>query len=282
MTPEQRRERQRAEIEAARERLMLEPRFDPPIQAKRDPRKIVVVLQFYEGDKARAMHLARLISDLQPEKTDRFDFAFAPRWDCTHDYETIQKVSRKFNVWQMKSNRRGMGWPHGCNELACDMMQQAYVHKREGKWSNHKAVYLIESDIMPMRRDWLEALSSEWDEAQAKGKLVMGSWSPLHSLVGHINGNMLFSPDLVSKVKGLEGCPANAGWDCYFGPKFAPIWHKSRLMQNHYDYRSNIPPEILFSSVDGITPVAVVHGVKDTSAERQVRKLLFPSPGNGA
>lgn len=260
-----------------RERLFQEPRFDPPVPFKRDPRKIVLMLQYYDGDKARAMHLAKLIADLQQDKSERFDFAFCPRWDSTFDYEVINRVSRKFNVWQLKGQRRGTGWPHGCNELALDLMQQAYGQVRRRIWNYHKACYLIESDVMPMHKDWLYALSDEWDECQAKGKLVMGAWSPMHSAVGHINGNMLFSPDLVIKVKGIEGCPARAGWDCFFAPKFYPVWHKSRQMQNHYDYRSNIPPEILWSSVDGVTQVAVVHGVKDTSAERQVRPKLFPS-----
>ena len=252
------------------------PPFDAPVPFKRDPRKIVIVLQFWEGDKAKAMRLARLIADIEPAKNNHVDFAFAARFDTHPDLETVKYVSRKFNVWKMKGNRRGTGWPHGCNELALDMLQQAVTYKRQKFWNNHKAAYLIESDIMPMRRDWLSAISDEWDEAQSKGKLVMGSWCPFHSTVGHINGNLLFDLDLVLKVKGLEGCPARAGWDCYFAHKFYPVWHRSRIMANHYDTRFNIPAEVLFSKVDGLTPVAVVHGVKDDSAERQVRPLLFP------
>ena len=64
------------------------------------------------------------------------------------------------------------------------------------------------------------------------------------------------------------------GWDAYFAPKFMPHAMKSRIMQNHYDHRQNIPPEVLWSKVDGVTEPAVVHGVKDFSAERQVKEKL--------
>ena len=251
------------------------PQSDPPVPFRRNSKKIVIALQFWAGDRTRAMRLASLIADIEQVKNNQFDFAFVARFDTAPDMDTVHKVSRKFNVWTLKGTRRGTGWPHGCNELACDMFQQAVTYKRQKLWNNHKAVYLLESDNMPMRRDWLQAISDEWDEAQTKGKLIMGSWSPYHSTVGHINGNMLFDLDLALKVKGLEGCPARAGWDCYFAHKFAPHWHRSRIMSNHYDHRNNIAPEVLFSSVDGKTPVAVVHGVKDDSAERQVRPLLF-------
>ena len=238
--------------------------------------KLIVALQFWEGDRDRAMHLARLIADIEPTKNTRVDFAFVARFDTAPTPEAVLHVSRKFDVWQIKGTRRGTGWPHGCNELALDLFQQAGYRSKPGRpWANCKGLYLIESDVMPMCKDWLQRISDEWDVAQEKGKMVLGSWSPFHSATGHINGNLIVRPDIALKIKGLESCPPKAGWDAYMAPKFCNHWHKSILMQNHYDYRANIPPEILFSCVDGITPPAVVHGVKDRSAERQVRHLLI-------
>jgi len=247
-----------------------------PTPKFRDTRKMVVALQFWDGDKERAMHLARFIADLEPTKNDKVDFAFVARFDAKHDQETIKYVSRKFDIWTLTGTRKSTGWPTGCNDLALDLFQQSADRSRPGKvWAKHKAVYLIESDVLPVCKDWLSRISDEWDVARENGKLVMGSWSPYHSPVGHVNGNMLVVPDLTFKIKGLEACPPKAGWDAYFGPKFSPHWYKSVLLQNHYDYRANIPPEILWSCVDGVTPPAVVHGVKDWSGERQVRKKLF-------
>lgn len=249
-----------------------------PAPKKRDPRRIVLALQFWEGDRDRAMRLAQLIADIEPTKNEHVDFAFVARFDAVPDLDVVQKVSRKFNVWNLRGTRRGTGWPHGCNELALDLLQQSAARSRPGReWSavTHKAVYLLESDNMPMCKNWLSRISDEWDVAQEAGAMVMGAWSPFHSPVGHINGNMLVRPDLTLKLQGVIGCGAQYGWDCYFADKFYPVWYKSVLMANHYDFKTNIPPEILFSCVDGITPPAVVHGVKDHTAELQVRKILF-------
>lgn len=236
---------------------------------------MIVALQFWEGDKERAMHLARLIADIELTKNAQVDFAFVARFDTQPDPATVKAVSEKFDVWELTGSRRGTGWPHGCNELAIDLLQQAgYRAKPGGPWANHKALYLIESDVLPMCRNWLSRISDEWDVAQAAGAFLMGAWCPFHSSIGHVNGNMLVRPDIAVQIKGLDRCPPRAGWDAYFAPKFGPHWYKSVLMQNHYDYRANVPEEILFSCVDGVTPPAVVHGVKDFSAERQVRDRL--------
>lgn len=245
----------------------------PPPSPKRT--KIVIALQFWSGDKEKAMHLAHMIADIEPVFNKNVDFAFFARFDEKHDDATIGRTSRKFNVWKMTSRIEGTGWPDGCNAMAIDCMMQAN-ERANAEWKTVKAVYLIESDVLPMRRDWLKSLSDEWDKASALGKYVMGSWCPFHSPVGHINGNMLFDPRLVEKLRGLPPVEKGRAWDTEFAPKFEPIWWKSTQMANHYEFKRNIQPEILFSSVDGKTPVAVVHGVKDLSGERQIRSVLFP------
>lgn len=239
-----------------------------------DARKIVIALQFWEGDRDRAMRLAKLIADIEPGKNNRVEIAFFARFDAKQDDEVIKQVSRKFNVWKMKCRRQAKGWPDGCNAMALDLLQQANQRSKK-EWKNVKAVYLMESDVLPLRTDWLAAIEQEWDEWSAKGKLLGGSWYPYHSPVGHINGNMLVAPNIVAKIKGLEACPPGKAWDTEFAPKFEPFWYKSRLMTNLYDFRREIDPEILFSSADGVTPVAVTHGIKDFSGERLARAKLF-------
>jgi hypothetical protein len=241
-----------------------------------DRRKILLVIQFWSGDREKAMRLARLIADIEPVRNPLFEVAFFARSDARHDLPSVEAVSRKFNVWKLKCRRPGTGWPDGCNAMALDMIHLAY-ERSAAEWKDFKAVYLMESDLMPMRRDWLAAIADEWDSAEANGKYILGSWYPFHSEVGHINGNMLFSPLLIARLRGLDECPPGKAWDTEFAPRFAPHWQKSRIMANHYDWQKDIPPEVLFAPVDGITPVAIVHGVKDLSAERQVRALLFPA-----
>jgi hypothetical protein len=220
------------------------------------------------------MHLARFIADLEEKPNERWDITFVSRFDCAHDPKTVAYVGQKFGkVHLLTGRRQATGWPAGCNELALDLFSQSNDKTLRGQW-DYKALYLIEADVMPLRRDWLEKLEEEWDMAAKNGKFVLGAWCPFHSPFGHINGNMLVAPDLRSRVTGIDHCPPKSGWDAYLAPKFAPHWQKSRIMQNHYDYRADIPPEILWSSVDGKTEPVVVHGVKDMSAENQVKERL--------
>jgi ribosomal protein S4 len=41
-----------------------------PTPKNRDPRKMIVALQFWEGDKEKAMRLARPIADIEPAKNE--------------------------------------------------------------------------------------------------------------------------------------------------------------------------------------------------------------------
>ena len=238
--------------------------------------KINLCLQFWEGDRARAMHLARFIADLEPEKNPRVAFTFVARYDTQHDQKTVEYVSKKFDTYQLTSRKPMTGWPAGCNTLALELFAQSAERRARGEWQDMKALWLIESDVMPLCRDWLSRISDEWDAAEKKGKFILGAWCPWHGngALGHINGNMLVSPDLYTLVPGLVNCPPKAGWDAYFSGKFEPHWEKSKSFANHYDYRSNIPADILWSKVDGVTEPVAVHGVKDFSAEQQVREKL--------
>lgn len=238
------------------------------------PGKINVALQFWDGDRTRAMHLARFIADLEPSFNNLVDFTFVARWDAQHDDQTVEYVSKKFKTWKLKGRRTGTGWPRGCNDLALDLLQQSAMKVSRKEWPDHKALYLIESDVMPLCRDWLARLAAEWDDATNHGKFVLGAWCPFHATCGHINGNMLVAPDIARRLINIDMCPVKSGWDAYLAYKFEPHWAKSKIMQNHYDNRANIPEEVLWSSVDGVTESVVVHGVKDMSAEMQVRDKL--------
>lgn len=238
-------------------------------------RKIVLALQFWEGDRARAMHLARFIADLCPEPNPAIEFAFVARFDCAHDPETVQYVRKKFRTHELTGRRTSTGWPAGCNDLALDLLQQSARLVHTGIWKNVSALYLIESDVMPLCRDWIEKLSVEWEQARAEGKLLLGAWCPFHGgSFGHINGNAIFHPEVTKKIFGIDRANPKKGWDADLAELFAPHWKKSRQMSNNYDYRSAIPEEVLFACVDGVTSPVVAHGTKDFSAELLVRDRL--------
>jgi len=233
--------------------------------------KIVICLQYFDGDRGNALRLARLIADIQPAWTADFDFMFVPRFDSTFDRATIQYVSRKFNVWTHLSTRREMGWPAGCNGVVHSVFMDAIQRVKDGRWAGVDGVWFIEADSLPLTKDWLQRIATEWGQARAAGKLVMGAWQSEWSPQGHLNGNMLFVPDLASRVRGLEGCPPHMPWDTFHAPKFAKVWHKSDQMVNFYK-RVRVKPEELWGPDK---KWVFVHGVKDDTGYELVKERLL-------
>jgi hypothetical protein len=232
---------------------------------------LVLCLQYFKDDMAQAMRLARLIADIQPAWSSKYEFMFVPRFDCALDRSTVRYVSRKFNVWTHVSTRREMGWPAGCNGVAHDVFMDSLQRLKDGRWAHVDGVWFLEGDSLPLSRDWLDKISAEWKEARDAGKVVMGAWQSEHSPEGHLNGNMLFVPDLASRVRGLEGCPPHMPWDTFHAAKFAKRWHKSSQMVNFYK-RIRVKEEELWGEGKNW---AFVHGVKDDSGYELVKARLL-------
>lgn len=233
----------------------------------------VLALQYYDGDKAAAMRTARLIADLQDGVSKSHKFMFVPRFDSSLDEETVHYVARKFSVLTHKSRRREIGWPAGCNGVAHDIIMLALERHRSGEWAKVDGVWLLESDILPLKKNWLEEIEREWREALAAKKLLMGAWSPHHGEgFGHVNGNLIFHPTLAARVQGMEGSAPHIGWDVYHARKLQRHWWKSRQMINLYHARG-VSKEQLWPEGE---PYSFVHGIKDSSGHRLVREKLFP------
>lgn len=230
-----------------------------------EPAKILLALQFWEGDKVQAMKLLRFVADLEPRHSPVADILLVNRYDCEPDPAACDYAARKFNIHSYRSKRRGTGWPHGCNELWFATMEWAASMLADKKCAPYKAIFTFEADGSPIFQDWLTRLSFAWDRAASKQKVyVAGPYIP--PPIEHINGNAMFSTDpkfLSWVVRRVGGVPANVGWDYFLFPAFKR-WGVGNL------------PEILslYHTV-GYTPekfdelcsrgVAWVHGVKDTS-----------------
>jgi hypothetical protein len=235
---------------------------------------IVLCMQYWEGDKQRALSVARMIADLQAEKDDRFQFMFLRRFDATPvDDETIGYVGRKFDILTHTCRRKEVGWPAGCNGMASDALMLAQEKWNTGDWKRVTGVWLLESDILPLYRNWLYRIEREWKMALEDGKLVMGAWSPHHSPVGHINGNMLFHPSLCDRVKGLEGSAPHIGWDVYHAQRLHRHAWKSNQMLNLYR-GTNVTEADIYAPG---TRYAFVHGIKDDSGLHIIRRRFFPN-----
>jgi hypothetical protein len=212
------------------------------------------------------MRNARRIADNEPAQRTDVDFVFVARFDCPHDLETVKYVSKKFlRTSVYTSQRRGTGWPHGCNELWSDVAcRMAPNLLRSIEWQDVKAMFTFEADAIPVVPDWIDQLSTEWNVAVAKGKFIVGCLMPPPML--HINGNAMFPPDIFFRVPEVLGCSPVKGWDFAYAQFFEPHWYPTPLITNYYK-DLNVPvTAIRRKSPDGRIP-AIVHGVKDESVE---------------
>jgi len=245
--------------------------------------KILLMLQFWEGDKEAAMRNARFVADLEPEHSERADFLFSARFDCKHDQATIDYVAKKFNVFVFTNkNRRAEGWPFACNELFYGTVDHVYTQLEAKKMPPFKALLAFEADGNPMSPDWIARLHSEWDRLHAKGANMVGALippGPKETDGKHINGNCLVSGEseyLHWLARKIGGCRPTAGWDWFQAPLFKQRgWANCPGMRSFW--RSPAMPADVFQRLrkEG---VFFVHGVKCDSIQRHVRAAL-QNPG---
>lgn len=226
--------------------------------------RILIALQFWEGDKDRALELAKFIADLEPVKSPLADFLFAMRFDCNTDRSIVDYVARKFNVYVLKSRRRGVGWPIGCNELWFSVMEWIESMIRVKKVPRYKAVFTCEADGCPIQRDWIARMSSEWDRVNAPKPVCIAG--PLVEPGPHINGNALLTchPRFLHWVaRRIGGVREKVGWDFILAKRFQRIgWADIPGMKSLY----NTPTFSREQYADMIKNNYIwVHGVKDLS-----------------
>jgi hypothetical protein len=242
-------------------------------------RRSCLAIQFWEGDRDVAMRNARRIADNEPAFRPDVDFVFAARFDCPQDKDTIAYVSRKFKVIPYTSTRREVGWPVGSNALWSDLMVNFVLGKHlRGEWPDTRWVLTFEADGIPVHPDWINKLDAEWDRAAALGKCIVGCWMPFGTgMTGHINGNLMISPDAGAKFN-IIGTPIGHAWDVYFAPQFEPHWFKTGLIANFYR-DTKVSDEHFKKCWQGAKePAVFVHGVKDESTERYADRVLRKLP----
>jgi len=236
-------------------------------------KKLVLALQFWAGDRDAAMRNAKRIADNEPIYREDVIFLFVARYDCPHDLAVVAYVGQKFKTETYTGFRRGVGWPHGCNELWCDLMQQSIRRMRSGEWEGVDGILTFEADCVPVDPDWINRLRKAWDIALASNKMVLGHWLPEPTGFGHINGNAIFDPLIAIKL-GLVGCASDVGWDFHWGPKFSPHWVRSGLIRTFY-HCDGVPENwfVAPGEHDGVLP-AMIHGIKDGASERYADRVL--------
>lgn len=243
--------------------------------------KLLLAIQFWEGDKQQAMQLMRLIADLQEGLSTEADVLFSARFDCQHDMQTVYHVQRKFvNVHTYNSDWEVTGHPQGCNALWQSTMRHVWQQVRRGNW-DYEAVFTFEADCTPTAKDWISRLVTEW-HSEGGQQWVCGHLMPFHGY--HVNGNMLCRTDLPKLVPAIEAPCAHNAWDLAFYRYWKDHVKPSREIVNCYRHTPGSADE-LFGAHWGLTGTpledrqytpCVYHGDRTTKSLEWARERLLP------
>lgn len=257
-------------------------------------RKLLLVLQFYPGDRDVAFALTRLILDLEDGVCPYADLMLSASYGTKHDPAIVELAKKKFaNVYTHSCHDAITGWPSGPNSQVREVVSDVFVGHRDRGW-DYAAFMLMEPDFVMTRKTWIEELFNEWHHGGSQQ--ILGAWMSsgmFWCYSEHINGNMLISPDFVKENKFFR-THANGSWDTYTAPIVLPKARASKLIWNDYRINSvhNPLPEgvsledYLFSPKrypdnhplkgQEIRPV-YFHGSKGYEAINIVRKKLLPT-----
>jgi len=243
-------------------------------------KKLLVALQYWEGDRKDAIELLELLAD-DPRGTSPWaDIVIFARYDAELPNEgTIYRLRKAFSkVYAMNGKPQLIGYPDGCNGLWANLAEKAYLMSTESAsnrpppWSEYCGVLAIESDCCPIDPSWLEKIHEEWNGAKAvfMGDLIKGIGE--HKEIGHINGNAVFAMDLYKRAGTPLIPPHGKSWDTWFAKLFHKLgWKSSKTIKSIWNTQT-----AAISQLDVLRKYGCVllHGVKNDSVRRYYSKLL--------
>jgi len=228
------------------------------------PTKILVALQFWEGDRAQAGKLTEYLADLEKTHNDQADFLLVNRFDCKPLAKEQAYLSRKFNIFSYQSPRGATGWPYGCNSLAASTVTWAYRMGEAKRIPTYKAIFTCESDGCPVFADWISRMSFAWDTVNVLKPVCIAG--PLVQVPAeHINGNCLIGGS-IANLQWMSRCihgVHSGGWDFVLANEFRNRgWANIAGMLSLYNTRDYTLDRYNRLVQDN---VIWVHGCKDSS-----------------
>ncbi len=245
------------------------------------------------GDVVAAMDLTRLIADIQDEPRSDCYFMVIFRRDTPRDRVAtcVNNLSEKFRAEAFQARNYGTEWPYGANQLwnstMCEVEGRFNEHQKSPKSGRfpYNGVLTFEADCVPMRRDWISALTQEWNSRV----IAAGEWGPEeedvengkvvgypkvellgHEESDHINGNAIFRTDF-TKRHTLR-YTTNLAWDTYNGKLLKRVGLDTNLIHQNYRRKTIRREEIPLLTKNGVTP-ALFHGLQD-NVGRDARKFM--------
>lgn len=216
-------------------------------------RPLLIAIPYWEKDRNQAFDLCKLIAGMQHEPSKEAVFLLVARQDCAPDHTMAEILKKKFDVMFFKSNSPLKGWPSGANGMFGSTM--CFVSNITRKF---EAVFWMEPDCVPMRRDWIKYLADEWAK-RPNGKDIVGF---THSVDGtkegmHTNGNAIYDQQIARLLPKITSCDRTA-WDWQYRHEMLARTQHTNAIINRYK-ATNVKKD------DADYGFAVIHGVKDDS-----------------
>lgn len=233
---------------------------------------MIIALQYWAGDEAQALRLARLLADLEPEFREDVILFLARRSDCAVSHEatrTVAYCSKAFETRLLTNSRHEVGHPDGCFGLWAGTAIGLYQLLLNGiiPWTTCRDAFFCEADGAPVRTDWLDRLIEAHETTKLKGYRITGA--KMDWPYAHVNGNMVMDLQLTADYPSLMECPPGVAWDLHHGPILMREARDGHAILNVCGSR-NWAPEVLRCIG---TQTAWLHGCKDESVFNYARNL---------
>ncbi len=233
--------------------------------------KLLIVLQYYDGDKQAAEELGELIADLERIRNNVADIMVFRRYDAGEfSSSVLTKLRDKFGLVHYERSKRkdAKGYPFGPNQMWSDIVTM--IGQSAAWYSKYYAFLPLESDCVPMRPGWINELVEEFRLAKSKNFAAVGHIhdNPIH----HLNGVAVYDSHLWKLVPGnkLNGSDPQVAYDIYHRTDILPLAFDTPLIMMEYQ-RPTITARDLFRPWKNNYEPALFHGVKDASARVAVR-----------
>lgn len=234
--------------------------------------KLLVIVQYYDGDKAEAESLGTLIADLERIRNRNADILIFGRADAAEfDPAVRAKLASKFDkVNFLRCRRKGSrSYPYGPNEMFYDLV--TFLGQTSPWKDDYYAFLNLEADCTPLHPGWIAELAHAFKDAKAHGYAVIGH---IHeNPAPHMNGVGVYDIDIWKLVGSgkLNGGSPNVAFDIDHAKDILPLAVDSAFIMLDFK-RPTILPEDLFKSQKGsnVEP-SIYHGVKDDTAREAVR-----------
>lgn len=209
------------------------------LTSQHHPMPLAIALQFWKGDKRRAIDLARLLADIEPCRRDDVGFVFARQSNCSMDreiHEAMLYVGKKFTVIDIETEvDETKSYPGICFDPWASAARQLADAYYGGLFPYHSALF-IEADGCPLAADWIDRIKKAHAESLILGKYVTGPVMR-YGYHHHVNGSLVMDLKFFANSPGLHRCAPDQAWDVFFANLLVNVAGPSQEIRNEHGMR---------------------------------------------